>query len=131
MTQEKSAIFTKILNYSSSSHKMFCAKMSRYFHYTYFLQKKSVIPTNIWNYTNFLCIMLCAKMFRYFHYSYTATKKKSTIFLIILSYTNFSWINVFVKLSQNPNSAKFVTKPNSCHYLPQIIYFRLNLYYSH
>ena len=38
--QEKSAIFTKILNYTKSSCIIFCVKRSRYSHYTHCSQEK-------------------------------------------------------------------------------------------
>ena len=39
-TQEKSKIFTKMLNYTKSPCIIFCAKMSQYSYYIYCLQKK-------------------------------------------------------------------------------------------
>ena len=39
-SHEKSAIITKILNYSNSSCTIFCAKISQYSHYAYYLQRE-------------------------------------------------------------------------------------------
>ena len=41
ITQEKSSVFIKILNYIKSLCIVFCTKMSQYSHYTYCLQEES------------------------------------------------------------------------------------------
>ena len=112
ITQEKSAIFTNILNYTNFS--CICIKMLQYSHYTYCLQEQS---------THFGLRVLT-------HFSLGASgqfgienqkQKVNDIHKYFLNYINFSWIIFYGKLSSNPTY--LLRDLILSHYLLQLIYF--------
>ena len=120
ITQDKSAILTKILNYTNFS--CICIKMLQYSHDTYCLQEQ---------WTHFGLRVLT-------HFSLPASaqfgienqkQKVNDIYKCFLNYMNFSWIILCGKLSWNPNY--LLLDPILSHYLLQLIHFWLSLYYSH
>ena len=111
ITQEKSAILTKVLNHTKSSCRIFCTKKSEDFGLRVFIPFSLKVTEQFWKENQ--------------------KRKISNIDKIFLIFTNISFITFYAKLSQ---ISHFTYCPKYllidwytilCHWL---IYFRLSLY---
>ena len=99
---EKSAIFTKVLNYAKTSGIIFCPKMYQSFQCTYCLQKE-LTHLSVMVVTHF-----GLKVLGQFGME-NRKQKNSNILKDFLNYTIFLMNNVYNKLSRNPH---FTYYPN-------------------